>query len=175
MDGRIYMIKVGIVGVGRVGSSLAFAMLFHPKVSDIYLSDTNKIALGGEVEDLKQAAVILSKRKKIHQSSCLRMRDCDYIFIAAGKARFSSDCSMKELFKENYDLIRSITKRFTKENIYIITNPSDRLGKALALKWLGKKLDDTRKKTNGKSGPWILDHKGYTNWGIASEAYKVIK
>lgn len=170
--------KIGIIGVGKVGAALAFGLLFHPKVTDIYLFDEVERKLKGEYEDLEQANLILETRKNVCMCNLSTMRECDFIFISAGIPRQNSSVTDEELLQFNVNTVGYIINFIGmeyKDRMFIITNPADILGEKLNVKFLGDTLDHTREVYNRKSGKWILDQKGFTNWGIVAEAYKVVQ
>jgi malate/lactate dehydrogenase len=169
------MIRVGIVGTGRVGSAIAAFLLFHPKVKFIVVNDIDMPKCLGEKEDLEHASWIIGGEKKIIPGTIDEIAECNYIFVCAGIARENSSQSMESLYKWNIDVVSQIVERLPKERVYIVTNPSDAIGINLGVKYIGAALDRVRNRMKGKSGGWILDRKGYTNWGIASEAYKTVK
>ena len=93
--------KIGIIGIGKVGSALAFALLFHPKVTEIHLVDEIERKLRGEYEDLDTANLLLEAGKTIKLSNLLEIKECDIIFIAAGQGRQNSGVTDAELFQTN--------------------------------------------------------------------------
>jgi malate/lactate dehydrogenase len=171
----ISVIKVGIVGAGRVGGSIAAMLLFHPKVKFLVLNDIDIPKCLAEREDLQHAAWLLNQEKTIITGSLSEVGQCDYIFICAGIARTNSSQRLEKLYDENIHTIRSIVDALPRDKVYIVSNPSSALGTNLGVKSVGDALDRVRFNMKAKSGGWILDRKGYTNWGIASEAYRVIK
>jgi hypothetical protein len=62
-----------------------------------------------------------------------------------------------------------------KEKCLIVTNPSEMLGKFFHCRYLGNRLDEIRNEFGLMNGLEILSLKGYTNWGIAAEAWKAIE
>jgi malate/lactate dehydrogenase len=171
----IPMIKVGIVGAGRVGGSIAVMLLFHPKVKFLVLNDIDIPKCLAEREDLEHASWILGQEKSIITGTLSEIAECDYIFVCAGYARTNSAYKLTRLYDENFPIIGSIVSVLPRDRVYIVTNPSAEIATNLGVKSLGDALDRIRFNMKAKSGGWILDRKGYTNWGIASEAYRVIK
>lgn len=170
----IPVIKCGIVGVGRVGSTIAAFLLFNPKVKFIVLNDIDIPKCLAEREDLEHASWILNQEKTIITGSLSEISECDYIFVCAGYARTNSCQKLEKLYDENIGIISNIVDVLPRERVYIVTNPSSAIAINLGVKSLGDALDRVRFNMKAKSGGWILDRKGYTNWGIASEAYRVI-
>jgi malate/lactate dehydrogenase len=190
-------LKIGIIGTGRVGGAIAYAMLFHPKVAEIWLHDIDLKRLMGEQEDLQQAAMFINPVKRIIRTPDLRSfmsTEYKYIFICTGFARQNSLEKMSGLYQKNVKIVAGIIGKITdvaahaeeqgrlkgavddiKSRIYVVTNPSDEIAKTLGTRYLGGALDRMRHNTNSHDGPWILDRKGYTNWGIAGEAFRTVK
>lgn len=170
--------KIGIIGLGRVGSSIAYAMLFHPKVDGLVLIDVDANKLDGELADLLDAKSILSPVNfTISRNDRNELSGCEYIFIAAGFARKDSSISMDKLMIDNALVIDGIFGQhlLDKSKVYIVSNPYNRLSAYFGTKSCGQVLDAVREYRKSPPGEWILDRKGYTNWGIASECFKVIK
>ncbi len=167
--------KIAIIGIGKVGSSVAFALLFHPKVKEILINDIDENKLAGEVEDLKQAANIMKKKIIISASTINYMDKSDYIFICLGKARHSSKESTDALFDNNFPLVRKAIFGLPKDKVYILTNPTERIAEVLGVKYCGKIMDKVRKQTKAMTGGQIIDRKGNTCFGIASEAWRIVR
>lgn len=168
------IVNVGIVGVGRVGSAIAFSLIFHSKMDcgNILLNDIDSKRLLGECEDLRQAVDILEKDIIVKTASLNEMRYCQHIIIAAGFHRKDSRMTMDTLYRKNREVVAGIVKKFSKKKVLLITNPASRLGKEFGVRTLETELEDARRDYGGMSGEWILDRKGYTNWGIASVVWK---
>ncbi|KKL99934.1 hypothetical protein LCGC14_1809470 [marine sediment metagenome] len=167
--------KIGIIGVGNVGVSIAYTMFFKKGITEIRLNDINKDKALGEAEDLRQAAGIMRSSIIINAVRKKYLIHCDYIFICCGKARQSSSEEMNGLYKDNARLLKKVIKDLPRDKIYIITNPVERLAKLFKVKYLGKILDETRYLMKAKDGGWIVDKKGNTRWGVAMEAWRVVK
>jgi L-lactate dehydrogenase len=170
------MVKVAIIGMGRVGSALAFSLFFHPFVDEIHITDIDINKLQGELTDLHQASRMLVCDKSI---TCLPhildMDKFDYIFICAGVARRDSTVTDEELLSINLPIVSKLIQNMPKDKVYIITNPAAKLGELLGVKYCGDKLDKFRETHHLNNGKWILDKKGFTNWGIVGEAWNVIQ
>jgi malate/lactate dehydrogenase len=168
------MVSVAIIGTGHVGSSLAFSLIFHPKVENVFLVDNDAEKMQGEIDDLNAASWLLVNGEMFYE---WKNQEADFIFICAGFARgiinsvHESDSS---LFEANKPVIGRILKKLPKEKCWIITNPSKMLGECFGVKYLGEKLDEVRQENGLMSGLEILDLKGFTNWGIAAEAWKAV-
>ena len=159
--------------IGKVGSSLAFGLLFKKRIDTIILLDTNKTLLEGEYTDLGNASFLLRRFDIYEKGDYKDLKDADKVFICAGFPRKRPNDSMDLLYIKNKPIISNILKQLkTKGEVYLITNPVEKLAKEFNLIPLGLKLDLVRQYTNQKYGNHILKNKGYTNWGIVVEAIK---
>lgn len=161
--------KVLIIGVGKVGATIAFSLLHISKIEKIYLMDIDQKRLEGENIDLTQASWVL---RDISSTEIVEYgkipNDIDAIIIVAGKARTYPH---EDIYQENRKIIESIVNMIPdklKNNTFIVTNPSDKLGSEFNLLALGN-----LHRTFGDCSE-ILLKKGYTNWGIAAEVEKTI-
>lgn len=165
--------KVLIVGVGRVGSALAFAMLhrYKKKLKILGLSDINLEKEYGEILDLQEAAALLNLDVEI-KHGC-RQEVYDFMVICAGRARDLGETD-DELFNSNRRAVdRSIVKFFA-NNVLIATNPPGRLTKHAELTItkaypIGGELDNKRIDIGHSGASPILKAKGYTVWGVVVE------
>jgi malate/lactate dehydrogenase len=168
--------KVCIIGMGRCGSSIAFALLMSRKIKTIYCDDIDKKRLIGEIEDLKDASSILNSSEIKPGFS----EDCDVYIISAGFPREDSSISKKNLIELNEGVVESIMRKIPKDRkVIIVTNPSDYFAKKYKAIEGGEILDRIRhKRTRGdpeRVAEKILDNKGYTNWGISAEILKRLR
>ena len=163
--------NVAIVGAGNIGSAIAFSFIFHPKIENVFLSDINTGKLVGELNDLNAASLQLVDDELFSE---WKGQDVDYVFICAGSARkdFESD---ESLFEKNVAVVDECLSNLPKEKCYILTNPSKMLGEFFHCRYLGNRLDEIRSEFGLMNGWEVLSLKGYTNWGIAAEAWKAIR
>lgn len=166
--------KIGIIGAGRVGSLLAFTLMFIPQVKEIWIYDNDEDRLEGEAVDLCHARSVLPGNgwpKMIKAKSLVELRDnTKKKIICAGFARQNRESDV-ELYRKNKDIIDRITKTIGSGH-YIVTNPIEILAEAFGHKPLGIFLERVREETDGKTGEYILQRKGYTCYGIAAEVYR---
>ena len=180
------MVRISVVGLGKVGSTLAFALLQVPQVTVIGVSDIDKEKEAGEIEDLTQAMMMLGIEDRIIMPD---LSDSDLLFICAGHPReyrpatflsgemFESD---GELYDKNYPIVQEIVMYaeahdISKNNIYIVTNPSTLLAKMIGCHEVGETLDSMRCYSGCESGKWILQRKGFTNFGVVAECVEIVK
>lgn len=163
--------NVAIIGVGNVGSSIAFSFIYHKQVENIFLADIDAGRLFGELNDLNAASLQLINDELYKE---WHGEDVDYIFICAGSPRINFE-SDESLFERNVAVIDEIISRLPREKCLIVTNPSEMLGKFFHCRYLGNRLDEIRNEFGLMNGLEVLSLKGYTNWGIAAEAWKAIE
>jgi malate/lactate dehydrogenase len=86
--------NISIIGLGKVGSTLAYSLLLHQEltssgksISQVYLYDKDSKKLNGELHDLNQASLMLLERKMFMRGQRKDMKKCEVIVVCAGKAR----------------------------------------------------------------------------------------
>lgn len=159
-----------IIGCGNVGSTIAFSFIFHPEIDSVYLADIDVGRLHGEINDLNAASMLLRDDVMF---DVWKHEDIDYVFICAGSPRINFE-SDESLFERNVAVVDECLSKLPREKCYIITNPSKMLGEFFKCKYLGDALDGARSEVGLMNGLEVLSLKGYTNWGIAAEVWKVI-
>jgi len=177
--------KISIIGVGNVGSAIAFALLNKKWKGKIILVDTNEKKLYGEWLDITHAGKVLNENIEIIMNTGnSEIAKSDWIIICAGKARKSSQ-SMSYLKLHNTPVVEDIivnAKYYSPNSgIVMVTNPADEMRK------IADKVFDTVaipdylldaarlkhcKDKNKLSfmASEIVKNKGYTNWGVAAVA-----
>lgn len=124
--------KIGIIGLGWVGSSVAISLLQAGVASELYLNDIQSDLAEGEAMDLAHGSSFYPSCK-IKSATIKDMHHCDAIVVAAGKGGTEGQ-SRLELVKFNADIIREIAlqcKGF-QGLIVMVTNPVDVLAYAFA-------------------------------------------
>jgi malate/lactate dehydrogenase len=180
------MVRIGIVGLGHVGSTLAFALLQVPEVTVIGAVDIDKKKEAGEIEDLTQAMMMLGIEDRIIIPD---ISNSEMLFICAGHPREyrKATCLSGEhfetdgaLYDKNYPIVQEIVMNacahdIDKNNIYIVTNPSTMIARMLGCHEVGETLDSMRCYSGCESGKWILQQKGFTNFGVVAECVEIVK
>ncbi len=120
--------KIAVVGIGRVGSTVAYALTSHALCDELILVNrTFEVALG-EVHDLQHAAAFSEKPMQIKAETAEAVTDCDIIILTAS-VHISNAKSRMEFGPANIDLYRGIMPSLIKNNpdaIYIVVaNPVD--------------------------------------------------
>lgn len=171
-------LTVTVIGVGRVGSAVAFALI--PHCTRIYLVDSNAKRLEGEFRDLRHSAWLINSGCTVEKGIVDDANRSDYAIICVGKARSSSAESTDDLFEHNYPVVRRICQAINARTL-ILTNPvekiTEHLNKELKIQAvpIGGLLDEAREQIDKVKGGYIIDHKGHTNWGVAGEVVEFVK
>ena len=120
--------KVGIIGAGNVGSTLAY-ILSATTPYEIVLQDKDKDRARGMLLDMFQASCVGPKFTKLGViASPKDLRGCDVIVVAAGSPRLPG-MSRNDLLFANAKVVSEISKNI-KENspdaiVVLVTNPLD--------------------------------------------------
>ena len=145
------MKRVGIIGSGNVGSTLAFSIATRNICNEILIKDLREDFMKAISLDISQASIINESSTTLKAiTNAKDFKDCDIIIITAGVAR-TPNMSREDLLLKNANILISILDeivKFNKNAIFItVTNPLDALT-YLAIKYT--KLD--RKRVFGMAG-----------------------
>ncbi len=125
------MKKIGIIGCGFVGSSIAFDLAGAGLFSEMVLIDMNKKKADGEAMDLSHG-LPFSGPMAIYQGEYKDLAECGIVIIAAGANQKPGE-NRTELLGRNRTIMNSIVEqllRYNKECILIVvSNPVDVLTK----------------------------------------------
>lgn len=131
------MKKVAIIGVGFVGSSIAYALAIRTLPCEIVLIDADRVKAEGEAEDIQHGipAMGLSSVRAGDYADCA---DCDLIIITAGRNRRPGETRLN-LIDDNSAIMRSVVDQikphYTRGVIMVVCNPVD-LMVDLCAKWM---------------------------------------
>lgn len=169
--------SVCIIGAGRVGSTIAFALILkRPLIRNISLVDIDDRVLG-ELEDLKDEKALLWRKS-------LNLRNgfdpnAETFIITAGSARKKPEDTHD--FEGNYRIVLEYAEKIGKTKpMLIVTNPAERITEELKklgynVFHMGEKLDKARKERSGDSeavANQIIKLKGHTAFGVTTEVLK---
>jgi L-lactate dehydrogenase len=123
--------KVGIVGMGWVGSSVTASLLMRGDVRELLLNDIRPGLAEGEAMDLAHAAPFL-RSMGVRAASVEEMHGCDAVVIAAGR-NGRPDESRLDLLRDNAAVVRGLGERLRKFEglLVMVTNPVDVLTNVL--------------------------------------------
>ncbi|NIN69098.1 MAG: L-lactate dehydrogenase [Anaerolineae bacterium] len=120
-------VRVAVVGVGNVGATFAYALLFGGLASEIVLIDVNRARAEGEAMDLNHA-VPFAHPTRIWAGDYDDCSGAAVTVIAAGSARISGG-SRLDLVQENAAIFRHIVPEVARHNpdgiLLVATNPVD--------------------------------------------------
>lgn len=120
-------VKIGIIGLGQVGASTAFAIMASGMASELVLVDINREKAEGEAMDLGDAAAF-TKPINVYEGS---YEDCQgaQIIIFTGGANQKPGETRLELVGKNISILQEVLSKLTKycsnSILLIVTNPVD--------------------------------------------------
>lgn len=119
--------KVAIVGVGLVGSSIAFSLLEEELFSEMVLIDANKEKAIGEAMDLSHG-LPYTQSMDIHAGEYEEIKDAAIVIVTAGANQKPGETRL-DLINKNVSIMRSIIADIKKVNmegiLLIVSNPVD--------------------------------------------------
>ena len=178
--------KILVVGLGKVGAALCFALInnFRDKVIRVYVNAINRGVFLGEKRYLLEAAILLGSMTTVCGKNAFSRNDrdpvYDYVLFCAGHARSMNEKD-EELFFKNKDIVTNFLKKIKAKKVFMITNPPEQLAMLARdvidaeIIPIGSKLDKARKKMGYPGSGHILNYKGYTNWGVIGEVISRIE
>ncbi len=124
--------KIGIIGIGWVGSSVAMSTLQTGIVSELLIHDLDEKLAEGEAMDLAHG-MSFYPAAKVRVAGLEAMHDADAVVIAAGRGG-AADETRLQLLQANARIIRSIGEKLRGFGgiIVVVTNPVDVLTAVMA-------------------------------------------
>lgn len=117
--------QVGIIGAGRVGSSIAITTLLSGLADEVLISDLNGELATGEVMDLAHGATFYPAAT-VRTASIEEMTGADAIVVTAGRGGRPGE-SRLDLLRDNAAVIGAIGRQLTgcTGTIILVSNPVD--------------------------------------------------
>ena len=119
--------KIGIIGLGNVGASIAYTLALSKDFNEIVLVDSNKDKAEGEALDISHGLPFL-RPMKIISGSYDDIMDAKIIIITAGAAQKEGETRL-DLVNKNVAIFKSIIpeikNRDYKGILLIVSNPVD--------------------------------------------------
>jgi L-lactate dehydrogenase len=117
--------KIGIVGMGWVGSSVAISVLQSGVAAELLLNDVRSELAEGEAMDLAHGGSFYPTAS-VRAAGLEAMADADAVVITAGRAG-RPDQSRLDLLRENAAIVRDIAARLRSLRglLIVVTNPVD--------------------------------------------------
>lgn len=118
--------RIGLVGLGWVGSSVASAVLHAGVANELLLHDAKPGLAEGEAMDLAHGSSFYPAATVRAVASVDEMATADAIVIAAGRGGSPTE-SRLALVRENASVVRSIAERLRSFSgvLVVVTNPVD--------------------------------------------------
>lgn len=117
--------KLGIVGMGWVGSSVASSILHSGVATELLLHDSKPGLAEGEAMDLAHGASFYPTAS-VRAAPIEEMVDADAVIVAAGKGG-GPEQSRLDLLRVNTGIVRDIARQLSQMRglLVIVTNPVD--------------------------------------------------
>lgn len=119
--------KIGIVGLGRVGSSTAFALLMRGLAREMVLIDVDRKRAEGDALDLIHGTPF-TRRTNIYAGDYKDLKGADVIIVAAGVPQKPGETRL-QLLGRNTRVMREIARNVSKyapdSIVIVVTNPVD--------------------------------------------------
>ncbi len=117
--------KIGIIGTGGVGESVALSLLHFGTAGELVLNDVRQDDAEGEAMDLVQGSPFYPTAR-VRAGAIEDMLDCDAVVVTAGVGR-SSGQSRLELLATNVRVVSDIGRRLRTARgiVVVVTNPVD--------------------------------------------------
>jgi L-lactate dehydrogenase len=119
--------RIVVIGTGAVGSTTAYTLLLHKRMSELVLIDVNKNKAHGDALDMNHGLPFVGNIR-VWAGDYPDCKDADIIVITAGAAQKPGENRL-DLLKRNIQIFESIIENVTKYNtngiLLIATNPVD--------------------------------------------------
>lgn len=130
--------KIAIIGVGFVGSSIAYALTLRNLARGIVLIDKDMRKAEGEALDI-QHGISYMGNSSVYVGDYRDCTDCDLVIITAGRNRKPGETRLN-LTNDNVEILRgvinSIKPYYTRGVIMMVSNPVDILTYKCS-EWMG--------------------------------------
>jgi L-lactate dehydrogenase len=117
--------RVGIIGMGWVGSSIAISTLHSGIVTELLVTDVRTAVAEGEALDLAQGASFYPAAT-VRAAAVEDMRDLDAVVVTAGRGGKPEE-SRLDLLRDNAAIVRGLAKRLSgfRGLLIVVSNPVD--------------------------------------------------
>jgi len=124
--------RIGIIGTGWVGTSVAFSTLLAGHASELWLHDLRADVAEGEAMDLADGAAFYP-RCAVSAASLAQMREADIVVLAAGR-NGRPDESRLDLLRDNARVAAGFGRALAGFGglVIVVTNPVDVLTRVVA-------------------------------------------
>lgn len=119
---------VAIIGVGNVGSAVAYGILNHGICDDVYLVDKNFEKAKSEAIDLENSIEFLNRNMKVYAKNFEDLGNVDVVVLAAS-APYKEEETRLQMFESSKKIIDSVVPKIMASGFdgifVVITNPVD--------------------------------------------------
>jgi malate dehydrogenase len=121
--------RVGIIGAGNVGSTVAYSLAVQGICHEVILRDNKVDIARGKALDMSQAAQSIRSHTVVKVAETMAdVKDCDVVVITAGSPRLPG-MSRDDLLMINAEIMREVSlgvKEYSPEAVIIVvSNPLD--------------------------------------------------
>jgi L-lactate dehydrogenase len=118
--------KIGIIGTGGVGASVALSLLHFGAAGELVLNDAKPDDAEGEAMDLIQGSAFYPTAR-VRSGAIEEMLDCDAVVVTAGVGRAAPGQSRLELLAINAGIVAGIGRQLQggRGIVVMVTNPVD--------------------------------------------------
>ncbi len=131
-DTAVVTTRIGIIGTGWVGTSVAFSTLLAGHAGELWLHDQRSGVAEGEAMDLADGAAFYP-RCEVRAVALEQMREADIVVLAAGR-NGRPDESRLDLLRDNARIAAGIGQMLAGFGgiVIVVTNPVDVLTRVIA-------------------------------------------
>ncbi|MCD6552147.1 L-lactate dehydrogenase [Thermotoga sp.] len=119
--------KIGIIGLGRVGSSTAFSLLMKGFAREMVLIDIDRKRAEGDALDLIHGTPF-TRRANIYAGGYEDLKDVDVVIVAAGVPQKPGETRLQLLGRNARvmeEIARNVSKYAPDSIVIVVTNPVD--------------------------------------------------
>ncbi len=121
--------RVGIVGAGNVGATVAYSLAMQGSCHEIILRDNKVDVAKGKALDMSQAAAAIRSHTVVTVAEDMsELTDCDVVVVTAGSPRLPG-MSRDDLLMTNAKITKEVAKGIAKYSpnaiIIMVSNPLD--------------------------------------------------
>ena len=124
-----FEMKLAIIGIGHVGSSIAYVVALKGLCNHLVLASRNVTKAQGDALDLQHTLSFCERPMIIESSAIDEVKDCDILVVTASVQGNNQMTSRMELAPANVKLFRQMIPSLAQKNpqaiFIIITNPVD--------------------------------------------------
>jgi L-lactate dehydrogenase len=126
---EVYSMKIAIIGTGRVGSALAYALVLKGLGNSLLLANRDETKALGDALDLQHTLSFCEHQMQIKGCKIAEVRACDIVVITASTSMQTGMTSRMDLGPANVLMFKELVPVLAANNPHcifiVITNPVD--------------------------------------------------